>query len=250
MVHVSNEKDAVRFSIHYLTRNEDDNMTAFLVFIPILMFIISGLNLILTIKYRNDSRQIDALRTQRTQLQIYSEKLVTNCVGYIEAYHSYLSARLSLEYDEVNNQTITLERSNYVYKLKDDLLIMERKLRIVSSLVDIEMADTDFPKVKKRLVELINNLQEIDLNWDELKIHPASYETINDFDNSLSIILSEIVDLLCKTQEQLRQDIDNTNLYRDIIKHAKHITIDPIFESSEKILESAKSGIQRKNSDE
>ena len=223
-------------------------MTAFLVLIPIFMFAISSINLLLTIKYRNDSRKIDALRVQRTVLQTYSEKLVTACVGYIDAYKAYLTARLSLEYDNLNNQEITLERSNYVYKLKDDLLKTQRTLRIISASVNIEMGDTDFPHVKTKIIELINQLQESEFNWESLEINPKSIANINEFDESLTLILNEIIDILCKTQCQLRQEIDETNLYRDIIKHAKHITIDPLFESSEKILENAKNGITKNKS--
>lgn len=223
-------------------------MTAFLVLVPIFMFIISSINLLLTIKYRNDSRKIDALRVQRTVLQTYSEKLVTACVGYIDAYTAYLTARLSLAYDNLNNQEITLERSNYVYKLKDDLLKTQRTLRIISATVNIEMGDTDFPHVKTKIIGLIDQLQESEFNWESLEINPKSIANINDFDESLMLILNEIIDLLCKTQCQLRQEIDETNLYRDVIKHAKHITIDPLFESSEKILENAKNGIIKNKS--
>lgn len=207
-------------------------MTAFLVLIPIFMFAISSINLLLTIKYRNDSRKIDALRVQLTVLRTYSEKLVMACVGYIDAYKAYLTARLSLEYDNLNNQEITLERSNYVYKLKDDLLKTQRTLRIISATVNIEMGDTDFPHVKTKIIGLINQLQESEFNWESLDINPKSIANINDFDESLMLILNEIIDLLCKTQYQLRQEINETNLYRDIIKRAKHITIDPLFESS------------------
>lgn len=236
---------SIRYTPVNLKEIQVTYMTAFLVLIPIFMFIISSVNLLLTIKYRNDSRKIDALRVQRTRLQTYSEKLVTACVGYIDAYKAYLTARLSLEYDNQNKQEITLERSNYVYKLKDDLLNMQRTLRIISSIVDIEMADTDFPHVKTKLVGLITQLQSADFDWDSLEIHPKSITDITDFDESLTFILNDIIDLLCKTQYQLRQEINETNLYRDIIKHAKHITIDPLFESSEKILENAKEGIKK-----
>lgn len=205
-------------------------MTAFIVIVPVLMFILSSISLLLTIKYQNDSRRIDSLRSQRDKIQAYAEKVVTGCRIYLESQLLYVRSRNSLEADKAAGNEITTQRSTYVYGLKDAVLQNRIQLHVIMELMHIEIANSEFPKVKMNLDEMFKEFRTYSSQWDNQRMAQYTDEELDAYVNEVNNRIAAVVKLFGRTQDQLTMSIHNTNLYADAMKHFKQITIDPLFD--------------------
>lgn len=205
-------------------------MTAFIVIVPVLMFILSSISLLLTIKYQNDSRRIDSLRSQRDKIQAYAEKVVTGCRIYLESQLLYVRSRNSLEADKAAGNEITTQRSTYVYGLKDAVLQNRIQLHVIMELIHIEIANSEFPKVKMNLDEMFKEFRTYSSQWDNQRMAQYTDEELDAYVNEVNNRIAAVVKLFGRTQDQLTMSIHNTNLYADAMKHFKQITIDPLFD--------------------
>ena len=217
------------------------SMTSFVVIIPVFMFVLSLISLLLTIKYQNDSRRISSLCSQRDSIQVYAEKVVTACRVYLESQILYVKARQKLEIDMLNGHDITIQRSNYVYELKDAVLQNRIKLHVTMELLNIEITDSEFPNVKLRLAELFYDFQRYAEHWDTDVIQFTDDE-VQQYVDDINQRISQIVYLFGQTQDQLTISIHNTNLYSNIMKHFRHVTIDPLFEPIKHAIKQNKEG--------
>lgn len=205
-------------------------MTAFIVIVPVLMFILSSISLLLTIKYQNDSRRIDSLRSQRDKIQAYAEKVVTGCRIYLESQLLYVRSRNSLEADKAAGNEITTQRSTYVYGLKDAVLQNRIQLHVIMELMHIEIANSEFPKVKMNLDEMFKEFRTYSSQWDNQRMAQYTDEELDAYVNDVNNRIAAVVKLFGRTQDQLTMSIHNTNLYADAMTHFKQITIDPLFD--------------------
>lgn len=204
-------------------------MTSFIVIVPVLMFILSSINLLLTIKYQNDSRRIDSLRSQRDKIQAYAEKVVTACRVYLESQLLYARSRTSLEADKADGNEITVQRSTYVYGLKDAVLQNRIRLHVIMELMHIEIANSEFPNVKTKLEEMFKEFRAYSDQWDNQRMARYTDEELDAYADEVNKRIAAIVELFGRTQDQLTMSIHNTNLYADAMKHFKKATIDPLF---------------------
>lgn len=205
-------------------------MTTFLVIVPLLMLILSIISMLLTIKYQNDSRQIDSLRSQRSSIKDYAEKLITAYRIYIESLTQYSTERYLLELALRDKKDITSSRSDYVYKLKDTVRKNRITLQVTAEIMRIEIANSEFPNVKSQLDNMFQSFETLASNWESNNPIDYTPDNIKVFQETANHQITELVILFGRTQDQLTQDIHNTNLYMDIMKRFKHVTIDPLFD--------------------
>ena len=221
--------------------NEAMLLQSFLVIVPILMFGLSSLSLLLTIKFQTDSRKIDAKRAQRTALQNYAEKLIASARDFINAQAQYLEERLKLEADRKDSREITAARSSYVYDLKDRVAQKELEMQMALEMLHVEISNTDFPRVLTLVEEIAKRIRIQTMIIGNKDFPELQQADIANFRLSTDKEIASLIDLFARTQDHLSDEINNINLYKDLTqrfarnsaKTAKAL-IDPLFVSADK----------------